>query len=250
MSSQRQRIVEGKESRVPLRLKRLRTLEYTRMPTVFIVDDELHVRQTLELVLGASGFKVESFSSAEEFLRNCIFPRRGCLILDLCLEGMSGIELQGCMAARRVSLPIVFLSGRADIPTAVLSMQRGAVQFLTKPFDRHHLLASVGKAIQLGELWYGAAIEPVEAQRRFETLKPCEKRVMALMVAGFSQKQIAARLDIALRTVQLHRTNLMQKMGVESLAELVKLSISCGPTRLRPAVCAPATSPGPVLSCN
>lgn len=190
---------------------------------VYIVDDDSSVRKATARVFRAAGFKVESFASADEFLDYPVSNTPGCLILDLEMPGRSGIELQEELAARKIGLPIVFMTGHGDIPTTVTAMKHGAVDFLPKPVDDERLIETVTQAIQS----YSAELSQLSDVRDFREkltlLTKRESEVMMLVIEGLLNKQIAARLGVTEATVKVHRGRMMEKTEVDSVAELVRL---------------------------
>jgi FixJ family two-component response regulator len=196
--------------------------------TVFVIDDDPAVCKALSRLLIAAGYRVQAFESAEGFLaqRDCEAP--GCLVLDVCLPGLGGIELQDSLLGSPCPRPIVFLTGRSDIETSVSAMKAGAVDFLTKPIDGTRLVAAIDKALRCdAERRLDYALRSA-IQRRFDRLTAREKQVMDGMIRGRLNKVIAAELGIGEKTVKVHRSRLMQKMGVRSIAELVTLGARIG----------------------
>lgn len=199
------------------------------MPTpeavVFIVDDDSSVRRLIAHLLTRSGYRVETFASANEFLEaNCNSPV-ACLILDLQLPGLNGLELQQRLIERGGLLPIVFITGHGDIPTTVKAMKAGAVDFLSKPFSEEALLTAVEAALARSRREATAKSERVEIEKLLTTLTARETEVLSYIVAGRLNKQIGAELGIAEQTVKIHRARIMQKMQVQSVAELVHLAV-------------------------
>ncbi len=190
-------------------------------PMVFVIDDNDAVRDALDMQLTAAGMVVATFASAPAFLE-CYEPSwRGCIVADVRMPGMSGIELQHELVRRGIALPVVIITGHADVPMAVAALKAGAVDFIEKPFRDEVLIASVLEA--LGRVAGPAAPKPVD-RARFAGLTPREREILALVVAGHSNKAIGAILGISPRTVEVHRANLMQKAKVASLADLVRLA--------------------------
>lgn len=190
--------------------------------TVLIVDDDEAVRRGLHALLTVNGYAVRCFASAEAFLKDHDPTVGGCLLLDVRMPGMGGLDLQRELNRRGSSLKIVIITGHGDVPMAVAALKAGAIDFLEKPFDSDALLASLAEA-------FGAAAETPPpspaAARQVETLTPREREVMDLVVAGHPNKVIAHRLDIALRTVEIHRARVMEKTGSRNLSELVRLAL-------------------------
>jgi FixJ family two-component response regulator len=189
--------------------------------TVFVVDDDISVRESLEFLIRDEGWKVETFSSAEEFI-NC--PREflpSCLVLDITMPGLNGLELQKRLAVDRPDMPIIFLTGSADIPMTVQAMKSGAVEFLTKPFSDSSLLSAVSKAIARSKTLIALDAELRSLKARYARLTSREREVLALVVVGKANKEIACELGISEITVKAHRGQMMRKMEAASLAELV-----------------------------
>jgi FixJ family two-component response regulator len=197
-------------------------------PTVFVVDDEFAVRDALKLFLESSGLAVETFDSARSFLEGCRPDWSGCLVLDIRMPGMSGLELQQTLKARQIPIPIIFLTGHGDVPMAAKAFKSGAVDFIEKPFNDQELLDGIREALERDARarthkdWEGAARE------RYVHLTRREKEVMALVVAGRSNKEIARDLDVSHRTIDVHRARVMEKMRAQSLPELVNMAVACG----------------------
>jgi two-component system response regulator FixJ len=196
--------------------------------TVFIVDDDEAVRASLKLLLKTFGLPAEVFASAQEFLAAFDPARGGCLVLDIRMPGMSGLDLQEELNARGAMLPIIFVTGHGDVPMAVEAMQRGAMDFLQKPFRDRDLIDRIKKALEkdlAGRELLGSR-ERIRA--RLAQLTPREQEVMALVTQGKANKVIAADLDLSQRTVEIHRAHVMEKMGANSLAHLVRMAIDAG----------------------
>jgi FixJ family two-component response regulator len=200
----------------------------TRPATVFVVDDDPDVRRALARLLRAAGCEVSAFGSAAEFLSAYDPEAPGCLILDVVMPGIDGLELQAALRAAACPLPIVFLSGSADIPMSVQAMKAGAVTFLTKPVEDSMLIAAVAEALKVDEVTRRAQSFDRPLQKRLSTLTPREREVLAHVVAGQLNKQIAADLGTAEKTVKVHRSRVMRKMGARSVAELVQLANRVG----------------------
>ncbi|MCW5773860.1 MAG: response regulator transcription factor [Rhodospirillaceae bacterium] len=194
--------------------------------TVFVVDDDEAVRQGLGALLRAKGYGVEAFASADEFLAAMPSSRPACLLVDIRMPGMSGLELQREMKRRDAALPVVVVTGHGDVPAAVAALKAGAVDFLEKPFDADALLAAVSEGLRKAAA-VAAGVKPDFAAlaERVAGLTPREREVMELVVAGQPNKVIAHRLAISLRTVEIHRARVMDKTGVKSLADLVRLAV-------------------------
>ena len=192
-------------------------------PTVFLVDDDEAVRDSLGLLMKSVALTSRSFASADEFLAEYDPESPGCLVLDIRMPGMSGMELQQKLIEMRAILPIIFITGHGDIPMAVEAMQRGAVDFIPKPFRDHELLDRINKAIEDDRENRDALLERKEVEKRVEKLTPREKQVMELVVQGKANKVIAGDLEVSQRTVEIHRARVMEKMQVRSLAQLVRM---------------------------
>ncbi len=197
-------------------------------PTVFLVDDDHAVRDALELLLDTAGFNTVSFSSATEFLARYKADQPGCLVLDIRMPGMSGMELQDALVSEAVGLPIIFLTGHGNVRMSAKAFRTGAVDFLEKPFDESVLLQRIHEALRLDRANREAAARQTQASSRLAVLTPRESEVMLLLVAGNANKEIAAKLDLSTRTVETHRGRIMEKTGVQSVTELVELAISSG----------------------
>jgi FixJ family two-component response regulator len=200
-------------------------------PTVFVVDDTPEIRTALTRLLGAVGYEVRAFESAEHFLEEHDAEVPGCLLLDISLPGLSGIELQQQLVSSQCGCPIVFITGVADIQTSVHAMKEGAIDFLTKPIDDARLFAAVGQALRRdAEQRKERAIRRA-FDERLQTLTPRERDVMELVTRGRLNKQIAWDLGIGEKTVKVHRKHVMSKMAVRSVADLVRLSARLGMCR-------------------
>jgi FixJ family two-component response regulator len=193
-----------------------------RAPVVFVVDDDPQVLQALGRLFRSVGLPVETFPSATEFLAAVSKRAGGCLVLDLQMPDMTGIELQQRMAELGIALPIVFITGHGDIRTGVRAMKEGAIDFLEKPFDDETLLAAVDSAMQRSEQERAEADEQSDLLARYERLTPREREIMAFVVSGMRNKRIAWQLGRSEKTVKVHRARVMKKMEVRSLAELVR----------------------------
>jgi FixJ family two-component response regulator len=193
-------------------------------PVIFIVDDDISVRESLELLIQTEGWKPKTFASAQEFL-DC--PRAvvpSCLVLDVSLPGLDGLELQKRLAVERTDMPVIFITGYGDIPKTVQAMKRGAVEFLTKPFNDEVLLAAIKQALEQSRLALVQETEMRELRERYASLTPREQQVMALVAAGLLNKQVGGELGISEITVKAHRGQVMQKMKANSVADLVKMA--------------------------
>jgi FixJ family two-component response regulator len=191
---------------------------------VYLVDDDSPSRQSLEFLLEASGLKVQAFASSKEFLR---FPRPelpACLVLDVRMPGLTGLELQEELVKLGVHIPIVFMTGYGDIPMTVQAMKAGAVEFLTKPFREDDMLRAITQAIARDRVAHRERLEMAELNRRHTRLTPREREVMASVVTGLLNKQVAAELGASEKTIKVHRGRIMQKMQAASLADLVRMA--------------------------
>jgi FixJ family two-component response regulator len=205
-------------------------------PTVFVVDDDPSVRKSLARLLRSAGFAVETWASAREFLESNRLPGPGCLVLDVQMPGLNGLELQEKLEGTDRNLPIVFITGHGDIPTSVKAMKAGAVDFLPKPFQDEDLLRAIRKAIARDTQQRIARAEFEAISARHATLTPREREVMALVVTGRLNKQIAAELGTSEKTIKVHRHRVMEKMQVDSVADLVRAAERLGipaPDRVR-----------------
>jgi RNA polymerase sigma factor (sigma-70 family) len=192
-------------------------------PVVFVVDDGRSVRSSLKLLISSVGLQVESFESADTFLQRTPPDAPSCLVLDVRLRGLSGLDFQRELAARNIHIPIVFITGHGDIPMSVRAMKAGAVEFLTKPFRDQDLLDAVRIALERDRSRREEEKEVTDLQQRFDSLTPREQKVICLVVSGMLNKQIAGQLGTAENTVKVHRSRAMEKMKAQSLADLVKM---------------------------
>ena len=197
-------------------------------PTVHVVDDDEVVRKATARLLTAAGFQVRTYAAAVDFL-NAIEPdASGCIILDVRLPDQSGLDLQVALAERSVLLPIIFVTGHGQIPDTVRAIQRGAVDFLTKPVDGGVLLAAVSRALERDAASRAARTQQRSLRSRYERLTPREREVFLHLISGQLNKQVAADLQITERTIKLHRANILQKLEVSSMAELARLAADLG----------------------
>jgi FixJ family two-component response regulator len=194
-----------------------------RKPTVFIVDDDGAVRDSLSLLMRSAGLSSEAFSGAREFLADVAVDRPGCLILDVRMPEIDGLELQRQLAARGSRLPIIMLTGHGDVPLAVEALRAGAIDFLTKPFDSQALLARIHEAIALDERARQKHLDRDRIRALLDTLTPREIEVVDCIIQGHSSKSIAAALGSSFNTVQNQRASIMKKMQAESAADLVRM---------------------------
>jgi FixJ family two-component response regulator len=192
--------------------------------TVFVVDDDASVREALGSLIRSAGLSVETFASAREFLASARADAPSCLVLDVRLPGLSGLDLQKRMAEVNIELPIIFITGHGDVPTSVRAMKAGAVEFLTKPFRDKDLMAAIRQAIDGDAAARRERAEMSELRGRYETLTPRERQVMELVISGLLNKQVAAELGTSEITIKVHRHQVMEKMGADSLADLVRMS--------------------------
>jgi FixJ family two-component response regulator len=197
-------------------------------PIVFVVDDDVSVRESLELLIKFAGWQPETFASAGEFLARPRTATPNCLVLDISLPDLNGLELQKLIASERTDMPIIFITGHGDVPMTVQAMKGGAVEFLTKPFDDEVLLNAIRHAIKRSAAVLDDQSEITELRSSYESLTSREREVMGLVVAGMLNKQIGLKLGISEITVKAHRGKMMQKMKAESLADLVKTAVRLG----------------------
>ena len=197
-------------------------------PIVFVVDDDPAVRVALGRFLKSAGFRVEAFASAEEFLQQPVPDAPACVVLDVCIPGLDGLDAQHALAERNASPPIVFITGYGDIPLSVRAMKAGAVDFLPKPFKNQDLLAAVRSALARHTLARQEATERSAIAGRVESLSPREREVMAFVVSGMLNKQIGHRLGVGEKTIKAHRARVMEKMQADSLADLVRMAEKVG----------------------
>jgi FixJ family two-component response regulator len=197
-------------------------------PVVFVVDDESGVRKAVARLMRSAGLATETFASPQEFLDAFEPDTRGCVILDLAMPGISGLDLQRALAHDGMAPPIIFLTARGDISTSVRAMKMGAVDFLTKPIDADELINAVREALAQDEVTWRSRAERTEARRRVATLTTREREVLEHVVSGKLNKQTAADLGTVEKTIKVNRARVMKKMSVQSLAELVRLAELAG----------------------
>lgn len=191
-------------------------------PMVFVVDDDPGLRQSLARLIRSAGMEVRTFASPQELLDQGPPLGPGCLVLDVHLPGLNGLELQQELAARKINTPIIFITGQGDIPTSVKAMKGGAIDFLTKPFKATDLLTGIQEAFKKDSQFRTAQVETDEIRDRIHSLTPREREVLNLVVTGMMNKQIAAELGASEKTIKVHRSRVMRKMQVASVADLVR----------------------------
>ncbi len=193
-------------------------------PKVFVVDDDVSVCVALSRLMRSAGFQVETFGTAAEALSADRLTEADCLVLDVHLPDLSGLDLQSRLASLGLELPIVFITGRGDIPMSVRAMKAGALEFLTKPFDDQHLLDAIAQGIERCRRARAQDAERLGLQQRYASLTPRERQVFALVVQGLLNKQIAGELGTAEKTIKVHRAQVMRKMSAASLPDLVRMA--------------------------
>ena len=198
---------------------------------VFIVDDDASVREGLQSLFRSVGLRVEAFGSAADFLQRRLPDRPSCLVLDVRLPEVSGLDFQSELAKSNVQIPVIFMTGHGDIPMTVRAMKAGAVEFLTKPFRDQDMLDAVNVGLRLDRTRREEERAVSNLKASYETLTDREREVMALVVSGLMNKQIAGKLGVSEVTVKLHRGNLIRKMGAKSLADLVRMAELLSPSR-------------------
>jgi FixJ family two-component response regulator len=198
---------------------------------VFVVDDDVSVRESLELLILSAGWQPETFASAQEFLSRSRALVPSCLVLDLSLPGLNGLELQKHVAAQRTDMPIIFITGYGDVPTTVQAMKAGAVEFLTKPFSDEALLNAIRHALKRSEDALSLERELESLREDYALLTSREREVMALVVSGLLNKQVGGKLGISEITVKAHRGSVMKKMKADSLPDLVNMAARLGLAR-------------------
>jgi FixJ family two-component response regulator len=193
-------------------------------PTVFVIDDDNSLREALGRLIRSAGLQVKLFASAADFLVRDVPDAPCCLVLDVRLPGLSGLDFQAELAAANIQIPIVFMTGHGDIPMSVRAMKAGAIEFLTKPVRDHDLLDAIQVGLERDRKRHEGEKSVSALRAKFDTLTPREQEVMACVTAGLLNKQVAARLGIAEHTVKIHRGNVTRKMGVRSVADLVRMA--------------------------
>lgn len=199
-------------------------MSYAPTPIVFVVDNDISVRESLELMISTAGWRPEAFASGHEFLARPRSVAPCCVILDVTLPDLNGLELQERIAAQRSDMPIIFLTGHGDIPMTVKAMKRGALEFLTKPFDADVLLNAIRQAIKRSEAALVRECELHALREGYGSLSRREREVMTLVVSGLLNKQVGGELGISEITVKAHRGNVMRKMNADSFADLVNMA--------------------------
>ena len=196
--------------------------------TVIVVDDDPAVRRSVSRLARSAGYNVRAFASPVDFLGEPLPPGPACVLLDMCMEGLSGLDVQEQLRKNDRRVPILFLSGQGTVPTATAGMKHGAEDFLEKPFKPTELIAAIGRAVEQDRSRAADRGERGEWKRRYETLTPREQDVMKLVVTGLLNKQAAAELGISEKTIKVHRARVMEKMGIKSLAALVHIADRIG----------------------
>ena len=195
---------------------------------VYVVDDDSSVREAIKSLIMSVGLRVETFGTAQEFLKSTRLDAPGCVVLDVRLPGLSGLDLQRELSAHGIKLPVIFITGHGDIPMSVRAMKAGALEFLTKPFRDQDLLDAIQQALERDSSARQQRSETAELRERFDSLTAREREVMALVVSGLLNKQIAGELGTSEVTIKIHRSQVMKKMDAGSLAELVRMTEKLG----------------------
>ncbi|MGE5505379.1 MAG: response regulator FixJ [Actinomycetota bacterium] len=211
--------------------------------SVHIVDDDDAIREGLSLLLETAGFSAHAYPDAESFLNRGGADLPGCVLLDVRMPGMSGLDLLGVLKRKQPELPVVIITGHADVPMAVQALKAGADDFIEKPFDEDVLLAAVRKALDRGRRALRERDQVADIRRRTDELTPREREVMELVVRGLSNKAAAAELDISVRTVEIHRARVMEKMAADSLSALVRMALRLEEDSGRAGALASAAAP-------
>jgi len=196
--------------------------------TVFVIDDDASIRESLKSLIRSVGLHAELFGSVQEFLEHKPADVPSCLVLDVRLPGISGLNFQNQLAQSNIPIPLIFITGHGDIPMSVRAMKAGAVEFLTKPFRDQDLLDAIEVALQKDRLRRQQEVEKSDLKLKYESLTPREREVFPLVISGRLNKQIAAELETSETTVKVHRSQLMKKMGADSLADLVRMAEKLG----------------------
>ena len=196
-------------------------------PTVYIVDDDQATRKSLRWLIETLGVSVQTFPSGPSFLESYDPSQPGCLVLDVMMAGMSGLDVQKELKARNIEIPVIVLTGYGDVPTAVRALKNGAVEFLEKPFDGEVLLDQVRRAIEVDSRRRGECEAANVVRNRLLRLTPRERQILQLVVDGLSSKEIAGQLDVSFKTVEAHRAKIMRKMEADGVAQLVKMVVTC-----------------------
>ena len=197
-----------------------------KQSTVFVVDDDEAMRESLTWLIESVGLNVETFSSADEFLKSYYPGIPGCLLLDVRMPGMSGLELQAHLQSQQVAIPVIIITGHGDVPMAVRAMKSGAIDFIEKPFNDEQLLESIRNALSIDDTQRDEQAFKAEVASRLAQLTPRESEVMDMVTSGKSNKEIANTLGVSAKTVEAHRAKVMEKMEAGSLAELVRLVVT------------------------
>ena len=193
---------------------------------VFVGDDDAAMRKSLRWLIESVGLEVETFGSANEFLENFDSAQTGCLVLDVRMPGMSGLDLQEHLQAQRFSLPVLIVTGHADVPMAVRALKAGAFDFIEKPFNDQVMLERVQKAIEHAQRVRAEAEQRAEIDQRIDTLTPRERQVMDMVVNGMAHKQVAAELGLSEKTIEVHRKHVMDKLRAGNVADLIRMALS------------------------
>jgi RNA polymerase sigma factor (sigma-70 family) len=196
--------------------------------TIFLVDDQVSVLRALSRLLRSAGLSVETFRSGQEFLQRYDANAAGCLVLDIAIPGLNGLELQQTLNFKGIELPIIFLTGHGDIPMSVQAMKRGALDFLTKPTNDEDLLSAIRAGLKRDRTNRQARAELAEIQQRLATLTPRERQVLVEVISGKLNKQVAAHLGVGEKTIKVHRARVIKKMKVQSVADLVRVTERAG----------------------